>query len=223
MLRRQGLTEITAAVSPNWDLVFADLEPAKRPEAIAIASHLRFSMFADANGTVRVTHTIVGPKLSGPKAEAVKTIAKGVELSVTGFLMTWLPFMMTYLIPDQLDHFVLQDLNSAYLLTFTERTMEVGVKVTRDFVITELTTAQGTVKPTLLRSRNGFVLTGYEAINEDPVVGHIVLKVKIDSTPVRGMSLPRMVSLKGSAAEKTFNMKFFITNYKLKTNPIGQK
>ena len=222
MLRRQGLAEIKATVSPNWGLVFADLEPAKRPEAVALASRLRFSLFADSNGTVRVTHIVVGPKLTGKKAEALKTIATGVELSVTGFLMSWMPFMMTYLIPDKLDQFVLQDLKSAYLLTFTEQNIEVGVKVTKDFVITELTTPQGSVKPSLLRSKNGFVLTGYEAINEDPVVGKIVLKAKIDSAPIRGMLLPRSVSLTGSAAEKAFNMKFFFTNHKFKTNPIAQ-
>jgi hypothetical protein len=218
MLRRQGLGEISATVSPNWDLVFADLEPAKRPQALAIARRLRFSLFADSNGTVRVTHTLLGPKLSGPKAEAIKTIAKGIELSVTGFLMTWMPFMMTYLIPDQLDQFILQDLKSIYLLTFTERNIEVGVKVTKDFVITELTTPQGSIKPSLLRNPNGFVLTGYEGINEDPVVGRIVLKAKIDSAPVRGMLLPRLVWINGSAAAKAFNLKFFFTNYKFKTN-----
>jgi hypothetical protein len=222
MLRRQGLSEISATVLPNWDLAFVDLEPAKRPEALALASRLRFSLFADSTGIVRVTHTVVGPKLTRIKAETVKTIATGVELSVTGFLMSWMPFMMTYLIPDKLDHFVLQDLNSAYLLTFTEQTIEVGLKVTKDFVITELATPLGSVKPSLLRSKNGFVLTGYEAMNEDPVVGKITLKAKIDSTPIRGMLLPRSVSLTGSAAEKAFNLKFFFTNYKLKTNPIAQ-
>ena len=222
MLRRQGLAEITATVLPNWDLAFAELEPAKRPEAMALTNRLRFSLFADSNGTVRVTHTVVGPKMTGTKAQALKTIATGVELSVTGFLMSWMPFMMTYLIPDTLDQFVLQDLKSAYLLTFTEKTVEVGVKVTRDFVITELTTPQGSVKPTLFRSKTGFVLTGYEAINEDPVVGKIVLRAKIDSAPIRGMLLPRSVSLIGSVAEKTFNLKFLFTNYKLKTNPIAQ-
>jgi len=222
MLRRQGLTEINATVIPNWQLILSAVPADRKPEAVKLASKLRFSLFADSSGKVQVKHRVVGPKLTGRQVEALKTIASGVELSVTGFLMSWVPFMMTHVIPDKLDQFVLQNLKDEYLLTYQEGGIDIAVLISKDFVITELRTVQGGVKPLLTRTRDGFVLTGYEGINENPVVGKVVLKAKIESAPVAGMLLPKSVSLEGSAANTPINIKFSFTNYRLKTSAVVQ-
>ena len=96
--------------------------------------------------------------------------------------------MMTHLIPEKLDKFVLQDMNTEYMLTFADGGIDISVKINKDLVITELSTPQGSVKPSLTEAK-GFLLTGYEGTNEDPVVGRVVLKASIESAPVAGMQL----------------------------------
>lgn len=222
MLRRQGLSEINASVIPNWDSVFAALPAAQKPEAMRLASQLRFSLYADSKGTIRVTHRIVGRKPPKVRERAIETIASGVDLSVTGFLMSWAPFMLSNLLPEKLDKFVLQDLNSEYLLTFTESGVEVGVRIARDFTITEMKTPQGSVKPALKKTEAGFLLTGYEGNNEYATVGRVVMKAQVESAPVQGMLLPKTVSLNGTAADAPFTLKFSFVNYRLKTGAVSQ-
>ncbi|HEV8368958.1 MAG TPA: hypothetical protein VGQ39_13480 [Pyrinomonadaceae bacterium] len=120
ILRRQGLIELRASVSPNWEPLLANLEPKRKPAALKLARRLRFSITASAAGNIQVSHTILGPKPNKATADALDTMAKGVELSVTGFLMSWAPFMLTHLIPEKLDHFVLQDRDAERVLTFKE-------------------------------------------------------------------------------------------------------
>lgn len=218
-LRRQGLVEVRATLSPNWQPVFRDLAAARKPTAMKLANRLRFSIFADRDGKIEVVHRILGPKPNRPTADALDLLAKGVELSATGFLMSWSPFMMTSLIPEHLDKFVLQEQETEYLLTFTQSGIDVSVAMTKDFLITELKTPQGSVRPTLRRTPGGFVLTGYEANNTDPVVGTVSLKARIESVPVNGITLPQKVFLEGTSGGVPFQFELLFTNYRLKTAP----
>ena len=217
-LRRQGLVELRAALIPNWEKMLVDLPAAKKPAAMRLARRIRFSVNAHANGTINVTHVITGPKPDKPTMNALDTMAKGVELSATGFLMTWAPFMLTHLIPDNLEHFVLQDQDADRLLSFTEAGVEVTVSIARDLEIKELKTPLGSIKPSLRRIANGFTLTGYEGNNEDPYMGHVELKAKVDLIETQGLLLPKTVFLTGSAAKTPINFELNFTNYVLKVN-----
>ena len=85
MLRRQGLTEINATVIPNWQSIFAALPAAQRPEAMKLASQLRFTLFADANGKVLVTHRVIGPKFNKPQSKQQKPLRLGLSYRLLGF------------------------------------------------------------------------------------------------------------------------------------------
>jgi hypothetical protein len=222
-LRRQGLTEVRASMWPNWTLVFRDLPASQKSTAMNLAKRLRFSIVADRDGHVQVTHQVLGPKPKKATAEALDNLAKGVELSATGFLMSWAPFMLTWLIPEKLDHFVMQQQESGYILSFTESGVEVNVVMNKDLLMTELRTAQGTVKPILLRTKNGYVLTGYEANNTDPVVGHTELKARIVSQEVTGLLLPETVLLEGASGQTPFKIELKFSNYRLKRVEAGLK
>jgi hypothetical protein len=222
-LRRQGLTEVRASMLPSWPLIFKDLPAAQKATAMRLANRLRFSIVADRDGHIQVTHQITGPKPGKATAETLDNLARGVELSATGFLMSWAPFMLTWLIPEKLDHFVMQEQESGYVLSFTESGVEVNVVMTKDLLMTELRTPQGTVKPTLLRTNNGYVLTGYEANNSDPVVGHTELKARIISQDVSGLTLPKTVMLEGASGQTPFKLELNFVNYRLKRIGPGLK
>lgn len=216
MLKRQGLLEMKATVIPNWSTMLKEVALPDKAAAIRLASRLRFTVAADAKGNVHITHLIAGPKPGKATADALDNMAKGVELSITGFLMSWAPFMLTYLIPDNLDHFVIQDLEANRLLSFQERGIDVSVAITNDFEIKELRTPLGALKPILSRNKDGFVLTGYEGDNDDPVAGHVELRARIDSVLTQGMLLPRRVLLKGASGSTPINFELLFTNYRLK-------
>ena len=187
-----------------------------------LTSRLRFSIVADRDGHIQVTHQVLGPKPKKVTAESLDNLAKGVELSATGFLMSWAPFMLTWLIPEKLDHFVMQEQESGYVLSFQESGVEVNIAMNKDLLMTELRTAQGTVKPTLLRTNNGYVLTGYEANNSDPVVGHTELKARIVYEDITGIPLPKTVFLEGSSGPTPFHLELRFANYRVKRIVQGQ-
>jgi hypothetical protein len=215
-LRRQGLSEVRASMWPNWTQVFKNLPAAQKTTAMRLANRLRFSIIADRNGNIQVTHQVVGPKPNKASAEALDNLAKGVELSATSFLMSWAPFMLTWLIPEKLDHFVMQEQQNGYVLSFTESGVDVSVVMNKDLLMTELRTPQGSVKPNLLRTNDGYVLTGYEANNTDPVVGHTELKARIVSQQVTGLLLPKTVFLEGASGQIPFQFELHFANYRLK-------
>ena len=158
----------------------------------------------------------MGPRPNKATASALDNLAKSVDLSVTAFLMSWAPFMLSELIPENLDQFVLQQLEQERLLTFKVKEVEVSVAISKDFEIKELRTAQGAIKPILRKSKDGFVLTGYEGSNEDPVVGNVVIKAVIESVPTQGVLLPKTVVVNGSAGQTPINFELHFSNYQLK-------
>ncbi|HEY6802961.1 MAG TPA: hypothetical protein VI306_05215 [Pyrinomonadaceae bacterium] len=216
VLKRQGLVGLRATVVPNWTATFKDVPIKDRAALLRVANRLRFNLEVDETGNFHVTHAIVGPRPAKAAAGALDDIAKGVDLSITGFMMTWAPFMLTYLIPDNLEQFVLQDLDSQKVLTYKEREVAVSLTLTKDFEIKELSTQQGSVKPVLRRDKSGFVLTGYEGNNDDPIVGKVVINAKIRLAPVQGLLLPKTVFLNGKSGATPINFELNFLNYRLK-------
>jgi hypothetical protein len=201
---------------PNWTQVFKDLPAAQKTTAMRLANRLRFSIVADHENHIQVSHQIIGQKPNKATAEALDNLAKGVELSATSFLMSWAPFMLTWLIPEKLDQFVMQEVEPGYVLSFTESGIQVTVVMNKDLLMTELRTPQGSVRPQLLRTKDGYVLTGYEANNTDPVVGHTELKARIVSQEVTGLLLPKTVFLEGASGQTPFHFELHFANYRLK-------
>ena len=215
VLKRQGLIGFNASVIPNWTVMFKDVPVKDRPGLIRTTSRLRFSVEVDATGNFHVTHSIIGAKPARAQAEALDNIAKGVDVSVTSFFMTWSPFMLTYLIPDKLDQFVLQDLENQKVLTYKQSEVAVSVVMTKDYEIKELSTPQGMVKPKLRRDKTGFVLIGYEGSNEDPIAGKVVVNGRVESAPVQGFLLPKTVFITGNSGSTPLNIELSFSNYRI--------
>jgi len=215
-LRRQGLIEIHASVDPNWELFFEGLTEKGKSAARDALHHLHFSVSADTTGKIKVTHQIEALKQDKETTKFLEDVAKKIEISVGGFLRSWIPFTLTSVIPEKLDHFVLQDLNSQYLLTFREDAGEVNITITKDHEIREVKTSDGIVKPLLKRTDLGFVLTGYEANIDDTNGGRLELHANVELSDVEGMLLPGKVFLNGLADKTPVKVEFHFANYKLR-------
>lgn len=196
VLRRQGLVSFTASVTPNWDPLLTEVPEEERLTALRYARRLRFSVTVDAvSGTINVSHTLLGPKPPKVRLEALESIARGIELSINGFFMSWTPFMITHVIPEKPEQLVFQDLGNSYAISYRESSTNVSVDMTKDLRITEVRTPQGSVRPQLVRTRDGFVLTAYEGDFDLPDLGRVTLKTTITPMLVQGLSMPAKIVL----------------------------
>lgn len=216
VLKRDGIVDMRATMKPVWTSLLKEIPADKRKRVERLTNRLVFSIHADTSGKVEVTHTILGPKPDKATADTLNELSKNVEVSAQGFLLSYVPFMLSYLIPEKLENFVLQDLESQYVLSFTENKAEVSVVMDKELRIAELKTAQGIVKPELLKTGKGYALKGYESTLEDPILGSIRLKVNIETLPLQGFALPTRVVLNTSYGARTVNFELLFSNYKLK-------
>lgn len=217
VLRRQGLMSFTASVTPNWEPLLTEVPTEERLTALRFARRLRFSVKVDAvAGTVNVSHTLLGPKPAKVRLEALESIARGMDLSINGFFQTWMPVMITHVIPEQPEQFVFQDLGNSYVLSFFESSTNVSIDMTKDFRITELRTPMGSVRPELSRTTNGFVMTGYEGDFEAPNLGRVTFKSTITSAPVQGMSMPAKIVLVSTIGTGQNRVELAFSNYRVR-------
>ncbi len=203
-------------MKPVWTPLLKEVPADKRKSAAALTNRLLFNIHVDASGKLEVSHTILGPKPDKATADNLNELSKGVEMSVRGFLMCYVPFMLTYLIPEQLDNFVLQDLDSQYVLSFVDGKMDVSVVMDKDLRIVEFKSPQGVVKPDLLKVSKGYALKGYDSTFEDPILGSTRLKVNIETLPLQGFSLPHRVVMNSSYGARNVTFEMVFSNYKLK-------
>ena len=216
LLKHQGLVGLEASVTPVWDYLLATVEQKQKTQVLRLMSRLRFTVTLDANG-LKVSHKVLGPPPDKQTKAVLDDLARAVELSTLGFLGSWAPIMLTYVIPDKLDSFVLQDLDSEYLLTFKDQGTDVSITISKDLVIKELRSPMGWIKPALLKTSKGYLLTGYEASFNGPTPGAGSLSVSVLSQEVAGMPLPSRVTLNSTSQGQFGKVELLFTNYQLKT------
>lgn len=217
MLSRQGLLELKALAVPNWTPLLSSVGPRERALALTYARRLKFNVSIDAvKGTINVTHTLIGPKPPLVRLNALESIARGIELSINGFFFTWMPFMVTHVIPEKPDQLVFQDLGKNYVITFKDSGSIVSVDLTKEFVITEIRSPQGSVRPKFLKTNDGYLLTSYEGDFEARDLGRVTLSATITSGAVRGMSLPAKVVLLSTIGGGHNRVELAFVNYQVK-------
>lgn len=210
------MVDLRATMKPVWTPVLKEIPANKRKEVEALTARLVFAIHADTNGNIEVTHRILGPKPDKATSDTLNELSKSVEISARGFLMGYVPFMLTSLIPEKLDKFVLQDVESQYVLSFLDSNMDVSMVMDKELRISEVKSPQGVVKPELLKTSKGYALKGYESSFEDPILGSTSLKVKIETLPLQGFALPSRVLLNGSFGARKVTFEMLFSNYKLK-------
>jgi hypothetical protein len=217
MLARQGVTELKASVTPNWVPLLSAVPSRERLTALTYARKLQFTVSVAADtGVINVSHKLIGPRPPKVRFDALESTAKGIEMSILGFFMSWAPFMLTYVIPEKPEQLVFQDLGTGYLLTFKDHAENVSVELDRGSLIKELRSPLGVVRPEFLKTKSGYQLTGYEGDLEVPDLGHVTLKTTITSGAVQGMTLPTKVVLISTIGTGSNRIELAISNYQMK-------
>jgi len=212
-LQREGFGGFQCGVTPNWDLLLADqrkADPASADAAVKKLRQIRFTLLMDRDGKTTIKHTEV-PAENQQVADALKQIYGGMEEMLTGFFQTWNTFMLTSPFPAPEDTYQLQDLGSAYRLSYKDGDADVLTNMSKDFVIGDLkvTTREFTssIRPQYAKNPKGLILTGYDAdYQSSKPEERTVLKVAVGYQPVVGFQLPRTLKLSGSYGGDAFGI-----------------
>lgn len=198
-LTRKGFKGFTATVEPNWEVILAQTAT---PASLKVFRAVRFSMVADANGAVTVSHEVDADARNPKLQPVVNRIHNDVQGLVTGFFNTWRIFVVNSPFPETENQIKIQHTDKQYHLSYTTQSGNVTIAMTRDFLITEWNfsgpTVKRTVKPQFQKTADGFLLTGYQGVFE-PIGDGIktTLDFHIDYQDVSGMKVPLKLRLSG--------------------------
>src|ERR1700752_339766 len=224
--KRQGLAGFQATIKPNWKVI---LGQTSTPKNLKVFQSIRFSLAADANGVVTVTHDFA----ENPQAEAyVKPIHDDVQRLVSGFFRIWGVFMISSPFPESGSPLKTDNVAQECRLYFTYQTTDVVLAMTNDLLITELKLssprARRTIKPVFQKTSEGLLLKGYHSLF-DPVGEGIrsELDATIEYQDVAGMKLPRKLEIRGMlgaepiAAELSFDE--YVLNPRVTSSSVEPK
>jgi hypothetical protein len=222
-LRRLGLVEFQCNIKPNWEPVLREqlkTDPASGQAALKLLDGLHFAMTLDRDGRVKVTHQADQAAPNEKAAEGHKQICDGLDLAMSGFFDTWSPFMLTSAFPEVESEYRLEDLGNGYRLSYKEGDASVVTDMTRDFGITEILVSsaslKSSLKPHFTKTRQGFVLAGYEA-TYTPASGLVThLNTQVDYQSVSGLQLPHKLNLDGVYEGTPFAMELLFTDFNVK-------
>ena len=223
-LRRLGLVEYSATITPNWELLLKDeikADPEGAQAGLKLLSGLRFAMTLDKDGKVNVTHQSDAPAADEKQAAAFKQIFDGMDETISGFFATWEPFMLTSPFPAAEGDFQLNNVENGYRLIYSEGPTGIVTTMTKDFSITSLvisaTDFKSSIKPRFSKSNLGLVISSYEGVYT-PISGpgSTHLNVQIDYLDSNGLRLPRKVTLDGDINGSPFAAELLFSDYKVK-------
>lgn len=220
-LKERGLVEFKAQLAPNWELILKEQSAdAKVFEAtLAKLKEIKFAMTYSAQGAVKVTHE-GEPAAENPKqAAGLKQIYGGMSQTVSGFFMTWTPFMQSPPLPELETDFKLVEKDDLYRLTYKEGGADVETTLGKDYALRELKVVTpdfaSTLKPTFQKTPEGWVLTGYDATYEGPG-SSTSFKAVIENKDAGGFPLPSKLNFKGTFNKSPIAMEIAFTDYEVK-------
>ena len=213
--KRQGFGGFTASIKPNWKVT---LGPTATQQNLKVFQSIRFLLALDANGAVTVTRDFA-EQAAGQEAY-VKQIQENLQRLVSGFFGVWTVFTLTSPLPESGSALKIDNRTGELQLAYTTDTTNVGLKLTSDFAITELTLnspgARRIIKPVFEKTPEGFLLKGYHSLYEP--VGQGVktdLEVTIEYQFVDVIRLPHKLELRGILGNEPIAAELIFDQYEL--------
>lgn len=204
-LRKLGLSEVKAAIQPNWDML---LEGASvSPSARTILSNLHFWISIDSSDQLRVSHD--AKSIPANQVEAVEKIFKGMNTSVTGFLSTWSIFLLTSPFPVPGSEYKVEQRPDGFRFSQRQDQLDVAIDTDKEFAITEIKViavdGASSLKPVLEKTPSGLMLKGYTASSVRSDGSSTTVLAALEYQTVNGLRLLQKVNLdtvfKGEAAK----------------------
>lgn len=223
-LRALGLDEFQSSVKPDWENVLKGqgvTDSARMEGALKLLNGIHFTMLLDKQGKVTVKHTTDNEPPNEQVRKGFEQIYSGIDQAVSGFFATWSLFMLNPPFPEVNGAYQLDELGSQYRLVYKDGDSDVVMLMDKTLVITEIKVTSSTfvsiVKPSMTRSAQGFVISGYTA-DYTPTSGSGVvhLNVKINHSPIEGMQLPVSLIADSTLDGAPTHMELAFSDYQVK-------
>jgi len=204
-LKNEGFDGFKCDLTPNWEVLLADLrksDPKAADSAVRLLSGLRFSLGVRSDGTPAITHNTI-PADNDQMAKGLSQIYSGLDQMMGGFFQTWSAFLLVPPLPEPDGEYLLENEGSQYRLAYKEGATDVASQMSKEFEVNWLrvTTKEfdSTLWPRFTKTPKGFLLAGYRAAYQGTSgADKTDLLVEIDNQEVSGLWLPHRVHLKGA-------------------------
>jgi hypothetical protein len=194
-LKKLGLSEVKAAIQPNWDLLLEGTNAA--PDARTTLNNLHFWISIDSADQLRLSHDAKG--IPSNQVESVEKIFKGMNASMTGFLSTWSIFLLTSPFPAAESNYAIEQRSKGFRFSQRQGELDVTIDTDNEFVITEIRAVAvdriSSLKPVFAKTPAGLVLTGYAASSQRSDGGNTTVQAWLEYETVSGLQLLHKVKL----------------------------
>jgi hypothetical protein len=215
-LRTLGLSEVQAAIQPNWDVLLEGTNAA--PSARTVLNNLHFWFSIDAAGKLQLTHD--GKALPPDQVEGVEKVFKNVNSSVASFFRTWSIFLLSSPFPAPGSEYSIERRENGFRFSQRQNDLDVAIDTDNEFAVTEIRAASvertSSLKPVLEKTPAGLVLKGYAASSRGPDGSITTVQVALEYGTVNGLRLLHKVNLdtvfQGAAAK----FEWVFTDYQVK-------
>jgi len=215
-LRTAGLSEVRAAIQPNWDVLLEGANTA--PSARAVLNNLHFWISIDAAGNFQLSHD--GKAVPADQVAGVENIFKGVNLSVTSFFRTWSLFVITSPFPAPGSDYAIERLANGFRFSQRQNDLDVTMDTDNEFAVTEIRVVAAdrtsSLKPVLEKTPAGLVLTGYTASARRADGTVTTVQASLEYGTVSGLRLLNKVNLDTVFQGATAKFEWVFSDYQVK-------
>ena len=194
-LKKLGLSEVKAAIQPNWDLLLEGINVA--PGTMTTLNNLHFWISIDSADQLRLSHDAKG--IPSNQVEGVEKIFKGMNASMTGFLSTWSIFLLTSPFPAPESNYVIEQRSNGFRFSQRQGELDVTIDTDNEFAITEIRAVAvdriSSLKPVFEKTPAGLVLTGYAAASQRSDGGNTTVQASLEYETVSGLQVLHKVKL----------------------------
>jgi hypothetical protein len=195
-LKKLGLSEVKAAIQPNWDLLLEGINVA--PGTMTTLNNLHFWISIDSADQLRLSHD--GKGIPSNQVEGVEKIFRGMNASMTGFLSTWSIFLLTSPFPAPESVYTIEQRSNGFRFSQRQGELDVTIDTDHEFAITEIRAVAidrtHSLKPVFEKTPAGLVLTGYAASSQrSDGGGNTTVQAWLEYETVGGLQLLHKVKL----------------------------
>lgn len=215
-LRRSGLIEFEASITPNWEVV-ADFR--SNPEALKVLEGMKLSISIDSETKLRMDHRTDLIPVTEKSSDYTKKIFDDMDQAVSRFISTWSLFMLTSPFSPVDSSYEITESADRYLFLRREGETNVMTLTDKNFKIYEIRVTgagfKASMKPALKETSGGFILDGYESEYETSSRNTRV-DVRLEYQLVSGLQLPRKAKVNTVYEGKPARIEWLFSDYKVK-------
>lgn len=221
-LPKQGLSEFTCSVIPDWAATLKqELKSDVRPDnpALKLLNGIHFWVSVSESGKIRLSHQ-VDTNPSASQLDDFQKAISGTEETIDGFWKSATVFLLTTAFPSADSSYEMSEQRGNYLLSYRQGSYDVLTTFAKDYSITEIKVTSATLtsllKPKFTKIEGGFLLAGYDADYQANHAGASHVSTEVQYQEMEGLRLPSDVIIRTAIGGTSREMRHHLTDCQVK-------